>query len=89
MVYTPINDDDAKLSEDDCDDVDDDHGTGQEGSLATPNDHHINLPRVPPATNLQDASNSADDVHRQAQKWIKISKKVTSSKQNLPRLLPR
>ena len=74
LVYTPINDDAAELSEDDCNDVDDDHGTGKEGSLATANDHHINLPGVPPATNLQDASNAADnDVHQQAQKDPKLT----------------
>ena len=72
LVYTSVNDDVAELSED-CDivddDHDDDHGTGKEGSLTTANDHDIDLPGVPPATNLRDASNPADnDVHQQAQK---------------------
>ena len=74
LVYTSINDDAAELSEDDCDDVDNDHGTGKEGSLATANYHHINLPGVPPATNLQNASNSADnDNHQRAQKDPKLT----------------
>ena len=73
LVYTSVNDDAAELSEDDCDVADDDHGTGKEGSLTTPN-YHINLPGVPPATNLQDASNSADnDVHQQAEKDPKLT----------------
>ena len=68
LVYTSVNDDAAELSED-CDIVDDGHGTGKEGSLTTANDHDIDLPGVPPATNLRDASNPADnDVHQQAQK---------------------
>ena len=72
FVYTSVNDDAAaELSEDDCDD---DHETGKEGGLATANYHHINLPGAPPATNLQDASNSTDnDIHQQAQKDPKLT----------------
>ena len=41
LVYTSVNDDAAELSEDDCDVANDDHGTGKEGRLTTPN-YHIN-----------------------------------------------
>ena len=74
LVYTLANDDAAELSEDDCDVVDDDCGTGKEGSLTTANGHDINLPGVSPATNLQEASIPADnDVHQQAQKNPKLT----------------
>ena len=75
LVYTSVNDDAAKLSEDDCDVVDDDHGSGKEGSLdQTTANCHINSPGVPPTTNLHDASNSADnDFHQQAEKVPKLT----------------
>ena len=96
LVYTSVNDAAAELSEDGCDDVVEDHGTGKEGSLATANYHHINLPGVPPATTLQDASNSMDnDVHQQAQKDPKLTEMDKHQQEgnilqtNLPCLLPR
>ena len=73
LAYTSVNDDTAELSEDDCDVVDDDHGTGKEGSLTTSN-YHTNSPGVPPSTNLQDETNSADnDVHQRAENDSKLT----------------
>lgn len=43
LVYIFINDDVVELSEDDCNDVDDDYGIGKEGSLVIVNDYYINL----------------------------------------------
>ena len=74
LAYTSVNDDTAELSEDDCDVVDDDHGSREEGSLTTSN-YHTNSLGVPPTTNLQDESNSADnDVHQRAEKDSKLTK---------------
>ena len=63
LAYTSVNDDTAELSEDDCDVVDDDHGTGKEESLTTSN-YQTNSPGLPPSTNLQDESNWADNDSR-------------------------
>ena len=73
LAYTSVNDDTAELSEDDCDVVGDDHGTGKKGGLTTAN-YHTNSPGVPPTTNLQDESNSADiDLHQRAEKDSKLT----------------
>jgi len=75
LVYTSVHDAAAKLSEDDCDVVDDDRRSGKEGSLdQTTANCHINSPGVSPTTNLHDASNSADnDFHQQAEKDPKLT----------------
>lgn len=73
LAYTSVNGDAAELSEDDCDVVDDDQGTGKEGSLTTAN-YHINSPGIPPTSILQDESNSADnDVNQRAEKDSKLT----------------
>ena len=84
LVYTSVNDDAAELSEDDCDNVDDDHGSGKEGSLDQTTANYHNSPGVPPATNLHDASHSADnDVLQHAAKDPKLTEMEKNQREGI------